>query len=203
MRRMHLKLAAALLVGVLLSVIIANQTAHPSRAAETPTPPSSGTATTSGSMTISGQVPAPAGTSVTVEVLDPSTLQPTQCSSTTSTGGTAGTSDFTVTVSSKCVQGVSGNLRICWAEGQCSAAVFQPGDISVGMLSSDVVQGVPEGGSGVQETPAATRALPSTGHAGSVSLSGRPRWFWIWPAVLGAAGLLVLAYWRLRVKTAR
>jgi hypothetical protein len=106
-----------------------------------------------------------------------------------STGGDETTSEFTVTVSQACVEGVSNNLRICWGPDLCNALVFQPGDVDLGLLSAEVEQGVPEPGSGVEaETPAATVALPATGVHDT---GGRDAsWF---SALLTALGLVGVA----------
>jgi len=163
-------------LGVFLAISFAAVTAGAAHSqsptpSESSTPAPTGTSTSDGAMVISGQVPAPAGTPITVEVLDPTTIQGTQCANTTSTGGNASSSAFTVIVSADCVKGVSGNLRICWGQNRCSAVEFQAGTVDVGLLSTEVEQGVPEGGSGVTATPPGNVGLPNTGTGDSDELS--------------------------------
>lgn len=88
-----------------------------------------------GSMIITGEVPASAGEYVSVEALNPTTLQPVTCDTMTSRpsevpgpliaaptevpGATPtevpASSRFGLIVASSCVQQASGNLRICWS----------------------------------------------------------------------------------------
>lgn len=153
------------------------------------TPVRTETPSGAGSMVITGQVPAPAGTQVIVEVLDPATLQGTACASTASTDGSPTISDFLLTVPSECVEGVSGNLRICWGQSLCSALTFQAGSISVGLLSTEVEEGIPEGGSGVTSTPMV--GLPQTGTLGANEHSSG----FAWPFVLLTGVAASLGIW--------
>lgn len=118
-------------------------------AARTQTPPAG-----PGSMLVVALIPAPSGTSVTVEALDVPTIRPVKCTTGLSSpvpGAVDGTSSqISVLINrSSCVEDHSGNLRVCWAANECSAFDYEDGKtVDRGLLSTNVVQYAPDGGSG-------------------------------------------------------
>ncbi len=93
-------------------------------------PVSAGTAVVSGdTMVVSGAVPVAPGSSIVVEALDAATIRGVECArGQTGTGPADSPSSlFLLTVERACVQRASGNLRVCWGEGQCQGFEFQPG----------------------------------------------------------------------------
>ena len=108
-----------------LAIAIAFMRADARAASPTPSSPSPTPAVTSppaaSAMVIGGQVPVSAGAIVRAEVLDPSSLQTALCDTATTTAGSSpSVSNFTLTVSPQCVQGRSGNIRVCWSATDCS-----------------------------------------------------------------------------------
>ena len=142
---------------------------------QSPTPGSTETPVTGGgSMTLTGRVPAPAGTKVRVEALDPASTSGFVCDQATSASvaGDATLSTFSLVVAPDCVSGRSANLRICWSMSDCAQTTFEAGATrDLGTLESQFfTPPPPEGGSGTEPSPtpratpsAAPRELPSTG----------------------------------------
>jgi len=90
-------------------------------------------------MQITAVVPAGAGTSVRVEVLDPATLMTRECVRVQSSElGSTAKSRVRLTVPKSCVTAASGNLRVCWGEADCAPVAFEEGkSVDLGELSSE------------------------------------------------------------------
>lgn len=107
-------------------------------------------------MLIRGRVPVAGPVQVQVFVLEPESLQSFLCDESTSgfAPSDPGTSNFTLSVRAECVEGRSNNLRICWGQDLCSALVFEPGEVDVGLLRADTgaTPAPPDGGGPVSPT---------------------------------------------------
>jgi len=147
----------------------ARQAATATAATPAATPP----ATTPRSMTVTALVPAPPGTDVRLEALDPATIQSVLCASATSTaetgdatGGTTSRVTFVVDKAA-CVAPYSGNLRICWSATACSAFEYEDGiSKDLGLLSTAVTSSLPSVGDGALASggrPGPWRALVASG----------------------------------------
>jgi hypothetical protein len=85
---------------------------------------------TADTMIVSGTVPAAPRTPIVIEALDVATIRGIKCAGGQTVEANAagpGYSRFSLTIERACVQRASGNLRVCWGEGQCQGFEFQPG----------------------------------------------------------------------------
>jgi hypothetical protein len=102
-------------------------------------------------MQIRGRVPVDGPVQVKAYVLDPATLHQFLCDESTSgfEPTEPGNSNFSLSVRDECIEGRSGNIRICWADDRCAPLIYQPGEVDVGLLQagSDAPT-PPDGGSG-------------------------------------------------------
>lgn len=138
-----------------------------------------------GSMIIIGEVPATAGEYVSVEALNPTTLQPVTCDTATSRPTEApDLSHFGLIVAPSCVQQASGNLRICWSPNTppspppavdtraCyTALTFSEGLHDLGLISATVQETTPNAGGPTAVT--SPIAGPATGDGASAGHGGR------------------------------
>ena len=93
---------------------------------------------TADTMVVSGFAPAAPGALIVVEALDPVSIRGIECTrgqAREATTGGPGYSRFSLIVGRDCVQRASGNLRVCWGEGQCQGFEFQPGrEVDLGVI---------------------------------------------------------------------
>jgi hypothetical protein len=102
-------------------------------------------------MSVTGLVPAAAGTEITVEVLDPVTLKSVLCDvvSSAANAQSSSSSRINAVIDRTCVNANSGNVRLCWSNSDCAVIDFEPGkSVDLGLLTTKVEQGVPDPGLG-------------------------------------------------------
>lgn len=75
-------------------------------------------------------LPNPTDSPIRVEVLDPVTLELHECVTgrTTSANGNE-RSRVNLVIPASCVEGISGNLRLCWSPDDCVPFVFEAGGV--------------------------------------------------------------------------
>ncbi len=136
-------------------------------------------ATDTETMTVSGIAPVAPGASIVIEALDPVTIRNVECAripSVAASDAPQGSSRFSLTVDRSCVRRVSGNLRVCWAEGKCQGIDFAPGrQIDLGSLTFKPSAAFPPDTGNGPDSPAAGSSNDTL------------------PYALGASGLAVAA----------
>lgn len=139
----------AVLLAMAMFVSVSAALSGKGSATQAQTPPAESTA----SMSVTARVPVQAGASITIEALDPITLKPVACTTDRSapiSGADAGATSsriFVTIAKASCVDGHSGNLRVCWGAEECAFFNYEDGKaVDLGLLSSKVVQHAPDTG---------------------------------------------------------